>query len=483
MAGMNRRRFLKTAGMAGGAALILPRLTGCDYAPPVGTPARWDRMLAHPASTCPVTHVVIVMMENRSFDHYLGWMATDESFLEAGLSRYGDTFHVVGSQQETYQGPGGAVTTQRLVTDPDHSNPWRGCGYGDPGHSWNAGRAQRDRGFLGTGSGNDELAIGFYDEPDLPFSAQLARRFTTLDHSHASVLGPTYPNRAYLHSGQSGGLKNNSVPSGGYPWESIWTRFAANGVPARNYYSDLPFPALFGSTVAPYLSPISRYYEDCAAGTLPNVTFVEPTYLGANQEDDHPLADVRAGQHFLRRAFKAFTESPHWEHGLFIVTYDEWGGFFDHVAPPILADSRASTVDADNFGQAGFRIPTVIASPYCLPGFVDHRTYDHTSILRFLEWRFLGAHDEGPGPGPENWFLTERDKNAINIAGSLSYRLLDADLGFDIDGLPIDPPSPACGAEAATALAEARAAAGPSTFQVTLDSGAFELAGVPLYVS
>ncbi|NLV54775.1 MAG: twin-arginine translocation signal domain-containing protein [Acidimicrobiales bacterium] len=480
---MDRRRFLKTAGMAGGAALILPRLTGCQYAPPVGIPSGTDRLLDHAGRDCPITHVVVVMMENRSFDHYLGWMATDEDFLETGRSRYGDLFHVVGSQQETYTGPNGDVTTQRLVTDPDHSNPWRGCGFGDPGHSWNAGRAQRDRGFLGTGTGNDELAIGFYERGDLPFSAHLAQRFTALDHSHASVLGPTYPNRAYLHSGQSGGLKNNSVPSGGYSWRNIWHQLGDLGVPARNYYSDLPFVALFGSTMLPFLAPITRYYEDCAAGTLPNVTFVEPTYLGANQEDDHPLADVRAGQRFLQRVFKAFVESPHWESGLFIVTYDEWGGFFDHVAPPRLADDRASSNDADDFGQAGFRLPTVLASPYCLPGFVDHRVYDHTSILRFLQWRFMGTAAEGPGLPTSTWFLTERNRRAQNIAGSLAFDIQDADLGFDIDGLDIDPPSAACGAEEAAALDAARAAAGPSTFQTTLDSGIFEQVGAPLYVS
>ena len=80
-----------------------------------------------------------------------------------------------------------------------------------------------------------------------------------------------------------------------------------------------------------------------------------------------------------------------------MLTYDEWGGFFDHVAPPILPDLRASANDEENFGQAGFRVPTVLASPYARPGFVDHTQYDHTSILRFLEWRFLGAPPRGPG--------------------------------------------------------------------------------------
>ena len=126
---------------------------------------------------------------------------------------------------------------------------------------------------------------------------------------------------------------------------------------------------------------------------------VDPSFGGPGQNDDHPLADVRAGQAFLRNVFKAFVESPHWQHGAFISTYDEWGGWFDHVAPPHFPDDRANADDLLDFSQAGFRVPTVLASPYARPGMVDDRTYDHTSILRFLEWRFLGAPPEGPGNG------------------------------------------------------------------------------------
>ena len=139
--------------------------------------------------------------------------------------------------------------------------------------------------------------------------------------------------------------------------------------------------------------------------------------------------------------FRAFTNSPHWERGLFILTYDEWGGFFDHVAPPVLPDLLSSSVDEKNFGQAGFRVPTVLASPYARPGYVDHRQYDHTSIMRFLEWRFLGAPAEGPqGDG---WWLTPRDRNANNIGASLGAADPDPEL-FDLDDLPLRAPTPQC---------------------------------------
>jgi phospholipase C len=265
------------------------------------------------------------------------------------------------------------------------------------------------------------------------------------DRWHASLLGPTYPNRNYLHSAQSPGTKNNDLPTamGGYPWETIWDRLGAANVPAGYYFTDLPNLALWGSRLASFQHPIDDYFDQAARGRLPNVVFVDPAFLSDNRTDDHPHADIRAGQRFLRDVFRAFVESPHWDRGLFVLTYDEWGGFYDHVAPPVLPDDSASTVDADNFGQAGFRVPTVMASPYARRGYVDTQQYDHTAVMRFLEWRFLGAPSRGPGADGDTWFLTARDRNAANVGESLVLEGSDADPGFDLD-VPIDRPSPPC---------------------------------------
>src|SRR4029077_15827876 len=113
-----------------------------------------------------------------------------------------------------------------------------------------------------------------------------------------------------------------------------------------------------------------------------------------------------------------------------VLTYDEWGGFFDHVAPPMLPDARKSANDADNFAQAGFRVPTVLASPRARPGFVDHTLYDHTSVLRFLEWRFLGAPPRGPGASNAKWFLTPRDRHANNLGETLLSGKTNPEVGF-----------------------------------------------------
>jgi phospholipase C len=174
------------------------------------------------------------------------------------------------------------------------------------------------------------------------------------------------------------------------------------------------------------------------------VTFLDPPYLPAWQADDHPHADPRAGQRFLRDVFAAFARSPHWERGMFVLTYDEWGGFFDHVRPPLLPDDLAGpNAEGFDYAQAGFRVPTVMASPYCKPGCVDHRTFDHTSILRFLEWRFLGAPPEGPGAGTAAaWALSARDRHANNLGASLGAESPDPEL-FDLFDLPLPAPLPA----------------------------------------
>ncbi len=442
---ISRRRFLQSAGLLGGAALGAAAIPGCRWqidwpvTEPLGT------ILSVPANQAPIDHVVVVMMENRSFDHYLGYLATDSTFLSNGLSRWGSDFHVDGLQHQTFpDANGNPVSTAHLSEQIGQTNPWRGCGFHDPGHGWTAGRAERDGGFLAPASGNDQFALGYYNAGDLPFTEQFARNGTVFDHYHASVLGPTHPNRKYLHSAQSGGGKTNAFPTdpNGFSWPLIWDKLAAANVPARYYYSDLPFLGLWGQRGLNYSSPIAQYYENCAAGTLPNVTMVDPYFFGANQCDDHPLADVRAGQRFLRDVFKAFVGSPHWQHGAFIVTYDEWGGFFDHVAPTHFPDDRPSANDADDFTQAGFRVPTMMASPYAKSGFVDHRDYDHSSILRFLEWRFLGAPTESPF-GSSNWFLTARDRNASNIGASLLPTIANPEPPFDLD-LSLDAPSGAC---------------------------------------
>lgn len=471
---LDRRAFLgKVAGGAAAAIAAPTLLAACSPSTSTGTPspggtnapgsagtvgstpgrgtttppARGGSMLDLPAAQSPIKHVVVLMMENRSFDHWLGWLGGDEAWLEQGRSTYGADFAVTAKQDQTFTGPNGPVTTAHLLERLKAGNPYRGCDHPDPGHSWDKGRAQRDGGFLATGSGNDEFATGYYLGADVPFTAQLARRFTVCDHSFASVLGPTFPNREYLLSAQSGGNKTNALPdlTKGFAWDTIYDRLLAAGVTVRNYYVDLPVIGLWGPRLIKHAAKIDDFFTDCKAGTLPQVSFVDPGFTGGARTDNHPHGDIRAGEKYVRDAFAAFAASPNWAEGALVLTYDEWGGFFDHVAPPTLPDDRTSATDADNFGQAGFRVPTIIASPFARTNFVDHRQYDHTSILRFLEWRFLGAPAEGAGGGAD-WSLTARDRNANNIGSSLVVEP-EKNLGIDV-AIAIGPASPDCGGAA-----------------------------------
>jgi phospholipase C len=457
VAKVHRREFL---GAVGGAALSafaadpLARFASLALPSRAPHPPRTPRILDRSAAHCPIDTVVVVMMENRSFDHYLGWLADDPEYLEAGRRRYGDRFAVAGRVEQTFTDPQGVrFATQRAGQFASEKVESRGCTLRIPGHSWDRARIERDHGFLAAGTGNDAFAISYYTAEGLPMYAALARRFTIFDHWHSSLLGPTFPNRQYLLSGQSEGRKTNPglkanprpLDRGVFRAETIFERLARGGVETAYYHTNVPLLALWGtSRTGRFIRSVDRYFEDAAAGRLPAVAFVEPQFGGgdASRTDDHPRGDVALGQRWVREIVRAFVQSPHWRSGAFILTYDEGGGFFDHVAPPQFPDARASRVDSNNFGQGGFRVPTLLASPYAAPGAVDHRRYDHTSILRFLEWRFLGAPAEGSARSG-NWAMSMRDRGAANMGVSLRAKGPDPDLGFDLD-MRIPQPAPNC---------------------------------------
>ncbi len=349
---MTRREFLKRAA-AGGGLVLGPRwLPGCGGGK---APARAGRpssqsILNRSAGSSPVDTIVVMMMENRSFDHYLGWLGSDDGYLEAGRTRHGRDFTVEARNDFAYPDPesGEMVSTYHLPSNRGEADPYRGCGHPDPGHGIVQGRAQRDGGFLAPESGNDEYALGYFVAEDLPFYAPLARHFTICDRYHCSLMSGTYPNRTYLHSAQSGGLHDFGleVPLRelGFDWPTIWDRLIAAGVPCAYYGYDAPVTAFWGARLLPITRPVAAYFVDAAAGLLPRVVFVDPGFISGLRTDDHPHGDMRVAQKYASAVFAAFQRSPHWQRGAFILTYDGWGGFFDHVRPPELADDHASSV-------------------------------------------------------------------------------------------------------------------------------------------
>jgi phospholipase C len=419
MAQETRREFLERTAYTAGVAGLTAALPASTILAEAAEAAARSSGLPSPRNV-PIDHFVVLMMENRSFDHYFGWVAEAD-----------------GIQAQSYTDPTGqSVPTRHFSTLGSGGMEYKGCGHPDPGHGWDSGRAQLLGGFLADGSGNDEFALTYFNGGDLGFIHEAARNYTLYDRFFCSLLASTWPNRYYKWSAQSGGLKNNDPPAGtlGNQWETIFDRGLAHGLSARYYASDLPFSAVWGPRGATWTNPITRYYADCAAGTLPNIAFVDPPFRDGGggdglSADEHPLGDVRLGQAFMADVVNAFVKSPNYRRGALFVLYDEWGGFFDHLTPPHVADDRASADLYEDFGQMGFRTPALAVSPYARgpkqrSGFrVDHGLYGHESVLKLISYRF-GLGD-----------LTLRMAQARNIGLSFDWQHAD----FDLPALP-DPP-------------------------------------------
>lgn len=350
----------------------------------VSSPAPVGR-LPHPAESG-IEHVVVVVMENRSFDHVLGWLPGADG-RQAGLV-YPDR-------------SGTAVATYPLAPD------YQGCGHPMPDHSTTAGLAALNGGacdgWLRAGT-NDRYAIGYYRQDDLAFLGQAAPAWTTCDHYFAAIMSETIPNRLYLHAAQTDRVEDSLRPTA---LPTIWDRLASQRLAGRYYCGDIPFLLLWGPKYLRVTHRFPRFLTDCRAGRLPQVAYVDPHLLfedvGASN-DDHPFSDVRNGECFLKQVYDAVTSSPAWPHTVLVITFDEWGGFFDHVAPEEAPDADPS------HGLRGFRVPCLLISPWSRRGSVNHTRFDHTSILRLIEWRW--------GLDP----LTPRDAAANNLALALDFQ-------------------------------------------------------------
>jgi phospholipase C len=382
---MNRRIFLQTLSTGGIVALtnsysVNTQPLSSSVTIPVpelidGSIRLTSSVTLPPPQQSGIEHIVVVMMENRSFDHLLGWVPGADG-KQAGL---------------TYLDRNGRPrSTSGLAPD------YTGCPHPDPDHSYDQSRVSYDAGamdgFLRAGA-NDTYAIGYYSESDLPFYSALARNFLVCDRHFASILGPTFPNRMFLWTGQTDRL-DDSVSFSELP--TIFDRLDAARVSHRYFFSNLPFLAFWGLKYLFSVGLIDEFMQLAATGKLPAVSFVEPSYTlldDGTGNDDHPHADVRNGDAFLASIFYALANGPAWKNTVLIITFDEGGGFFDHVAPPRVV--AANGIDKDMVGGQvllGFRTPTIIASPFTRnPGtapMVSHTVFDHTSVLKLIEWRW-----------------------------------------------------------------------------------------------
>jgi phospholipase C len=369
---LSRRDFL-----VGSAAVVGSLAVGRRIAVPAALPL--------PARSG-IDHIVVVMMENRSFDHFLGWLPKADG-RQAGLS-YVD---VAGVSHSTY------------ALAPE----FQGCGHPDPDHSYDGGRVQYNNGacdgFLRSGR-NDVYAIGYYRQRDLAFLGAAAPYWTVCDRYFAALMGPTFPNRLYMHAAVTDRI-TNTIETSSLP--TIWDRLLERALSARMYYNTIPTGLLWGAKYASIERPFTQFLRDCKTGKLPKVAFVDPAFTVIDEGtagDDHPHADIRAGEWFLSRVYRAVTTSPNWPRTVLIINFDEWGGFFDHVPPPEAPDV------APAYTLRGFRVPCLVISPYARRRYVAHGIYDHTSILKMIEWRW----NLQP--------LSVRDAHANNIANVLDFK-------------------------------------------------------------
>ena len=354
------------------------------------------------------------MMENRSFDHMLGYLSLeggrgDVDGLQAGMANdYGGRSYPIHHLDRT---------AFEAVEDPDHSGEATSVqiaggamsGFVD---SFAAKLAQRSAADHDPG-----LVMGYYDAADLPVYDHLAAEFCVCDRWFSSVPGATWPNRLYALAGRADGTRDDK-PSGQAPlydvpsffrhldahdvpwrwysydpatlrcvdkhyWLTHWDRFAYVDKTKLSWQTELKELPLIDEASASFL-------EDAARGNLPAVSWVDPnfkdsTLYGGDSNDDHPPSDVRDGQLLVLNVYHALAASPLWEKTLLVITYDEHGGFFDHVPPPAAEDD-----DPALFGLYGIRVPALVVSPLVARGAVSHTVFDHTSIIKTILLRFCG---------------------------------------------------------------------------------------------
>lgn len=372
---VDRRRFLQGSAAMASMAAVGTTAAGCAPQPGPVTPQG-------NAGDAGFDHVVVVMMENRSFDHFLGWLPGARG-RQRGL-RFKD-------------GNGVVHRTHRL-------QEFSACDQEDPSHSYSAGRVQynggRNDGFLFDAP--DTFPVGYFESDQLLFWGEAAPAWTICDNYFAATMGPTFPNRFFQHCGRTDRTSNTLSIS---TLPTIWDRLADAGLQGRYYFSDAPFSVLLGLRHLSITRTVDQFKQDAAAGRLPNVSFVDPRFLipdiFGTSGDYHPVSDIRAGCAFLHGIYEAVVTSPNWERTVLVINFDEWGGFYDHVRPSEGPDADPRTA------LRGFRVPCLVASPLARRGHVAHGLYDHTSVLKMIEWGW----DLPP--------LAPRDAAANNLADVL----------------------------------------------------------------
>jgi phospholipase C len=362
-----------------------------------------------------VDHIVVLMLENRSFDHMLGYLSL--------TGRRPDIDGLRPGFANEYQGhtyPVHHLDATALEVDPDHSASAIDQQVADGSMGGFVASAMATLASRGVHDGDPACVMGYYDAADVPVYDHLAEEFAVCDRWFSSVPGATLPNRLYSLCGVAAGSRDDRpshVPplynqpsfvrhldAHHVPW--CWYSFDPGTLRLADahyllghhdrfgYFSKtgLPWQTILDISVNP---KIPSFLEDAASGTLRSVSWIDPAFtnfnpLGFPVNDDHPPADIKDGQDLVLAVYDALAAGPQWDSSLLVIVYDENGGFFDHVPPPQAADDEPET-----FGRYGVRVPAIIVSPWVEPRTVSSTLFDHTSIIKTILLRFCpqALHD------------------------------------------------------------------------------------------
>jgi phospholipase C len=437
---LTRRTLLRYGGSLGAAAASMSSAGALwRTALALGKTVRAPDSLPHPKlpagtvdETLPFDHIVVVMMENHSFDNLLGDLAHSGQPKAQGLK-----FNGKGVALNSNPGPEGPVRSFVIPT---------GAQMPSVSQTWNHTHEQIDGGRMDgfVTSVSSHQPMGYWTEDVLPFAYSFARSFTLANRWFCSAPCQTYPNRRFLMAGTAYGdvaTDTESLEDPPPPNGTIFDRLNAYGISWRNYFTDLPQTGIIPSVIEKYpanITPLADFFAACASGSLPSVSFVDPEF-GALSDIGEPLTkvpgieslgvkltetggdeenpqDMEYGEYWAYQVVHAVLDSPAWPRTLLIYTYDEHGGYYDHVPPPaaIAPDEIPPQLGPEDIPGAydiyGPRVPGIVASPYSKPGAVTNVVHDHTSVLATIEAKWnLPA-------------LTYRDANAKTVADFLDLR-------------------------------------------------------------
>jgi phospholipase C len=420
-AAVSRRRFLQVGGALAGAAAV-----GAGSSQLGGLFGR-NQARAATGTIADLKHVVILMQENRSFDHYYGSLQGVRGFADKQVLKYQNGTTIFDQPDKSRTDLGYLMPFHMDSTKVDAQNA------GDLDHSWSGDHSARNSGLWNNWvSAKTEQTMGYFTRSDLPFNYALADAFTICDGYHQSILGPTSPNRMYFWTGTSSGWTSNPpdytveftnvttypelLLKAGISWQVYTNHEVGDGSGNNGWvgdYGDNPLwfyqqyqtsekatttagqQLAVQGAVQPWqpdagtaLGPnhvnhvLAQFIADCSAGTIPQVSWIVAPY----EYSEHPAASPSYGAHYVRTVLESLMSNQAlWESTALFITYDEHDGYFDHVLPASPETSVTNEFISGLPIGPGPRVPMIICSPWTRGGFVDSNSYDHTSMLRFLE--------------------------------------------------------------------------------------------------